>query len=404
MSNLSELLFNAVAEDCTLTQLTELAVHEIFHNPIMITNHAFRVLNLVSQTEVDDPVWKQAQQYGSFTEDNIQIFKDSTNAKVVMEEKKPLLYDVDLGREIPRIICPVLHNKRVIGLITLIGWSHPITDTDMNDITIFAKAVSVLLRDHRVNTSPGMGLTNFLLRNFLEGKKDLAILPEEKLFYENRNHCVYVSELPDDEISKGYLSYLQDTMEKIDPDVHAFSYENTFFVLYSGSNTKKYRTVTDSILKLLKQFSLYTAVSMPFTDLMELKMNYDLARTTITVGRRLNPEQAVYACRDYMDYVMISRMPVEQLKAMITPEYKKLVQYDDKYAGELILTAGMYYEKGFNITEAAKALHVHRNTVAYRLDMIKEKLKINAEDMNVLRGIYRSWQIQKWMNKNTDHI
>ncbi|MBE0450845.1 MAG: PucR family transcriptional regulator [Clostridia bacterium] len=52
--------------------------------------------------------------------------------------------------------------------------------------------------------------------------------------------------------------------------------------------------------------------------------------------------------------------------------------YDEKYNTELFETAVIYIEKEGNIIETAKALFIHKNTVRYRLEKIKEILDMDS--------------------------
>ena len=47
----------------------------------------------------------------------------------------------------------------------------------------------------------------------------------------------------------------------------------------------------------------------------------------------------------------------------------------------------MYLLCGNNITVAAKMLHIHRNTLVYRLKQIRECLEIDFNDIEISRGI-----------------
>lgn len=52
--------------------------------------------------------------------------------------------------------------------------------------------------------------------------------------------------------------------------------------------------------------------------------------------------------------------------------------YDAKYNTELFETAVIYFEKDGNIIDTAQALFIHKNTVRYRLDKIKEILDMDS--------------------------
>jgi DNA-binding PucR family transcriptional regulator len=51
---------------------------------------------------------------------------------------------------------------------------------------------------------------------------------------------------------------------------------------------------------------------------------------------------------------------------------RPLVEYDEAKQAELVPTLRAYLASGFNLTRSAEVLHVHPNTVVYRLRRIRE--------------------------------
>jgi hypothetical protein len=61
-------------------------------------------------------------------------------------------------------------------------------------------------------------------------------------------------------------------------------------------------------------------------------------------------------------------------ESLITP----IRSYDEKYNTGLFDTAVIYFEKDGNVIETAKALFIHKNTVRYRMDKIRELLDVRG--------------------------
>ena len=65
--------------------------------------------------------------------------------------------------------------------------------------------------------------------------------------------------------------------------------------------------------------------------------------------------------------------------------------YDEKYNTELFDTAVIYFEKDGNIIETANELFIHKNTVRYRLEKIKEILDMDSgfyEQLAIAMKVY----------------
>ncbi|MBM7650135.1 DNA-binding PucR family transcriptional regulator [Bacillus ectoiniformans] len=67
---------------------------------------------------------------------------------------------------------------------------------------------------------------------------------------------------------------------------------------------------------------------------------------------------------------------------------KKLMKYDNDHHSNLLETIFVFLQFDGNMNEAAKALHVHANTLAYRLKRIAEISEIDLKDANEKITLY----------------
>jgi purine catabolism regulator len=58
----------------------------------------------------------------------------------------------------------------------------------------------------------------------------------------------------------------------------------------------------------------------------------------------------------------------------------KLVDYDRRHNADLLNTLGVFFGAGSNHVRAARLLHLHRNTLLYRLDRIRSILGVDLDD------------------------
>lgn len=72
-----------------------------------------------------------------------------------------------------------------------------------------------------------------------------------------------------------------------------------------------------------------------------------------------------------------------------------LLDYDSAKKSELVVTLGKHLESGGKYDESAKALHIHRSTLRYRLSRIKELTGYDLRDVDVrfnLHAATRAWR------------
>lgn len=73
----------------------------------------------------------------------------------------------------------------------------------------------------------------------------------------------------------------------------------------------------------------------------------------------------------------------------------------DDFHRELVATAMVYLDHGQRLGHAAAALHVHPNTVRYRLDRLAEITGTpwDEDAPSVLAGLGRWWSLRAWLNR-----
>jgi sugar diacid utilization regulator len=100
-----------------------------------------------------------------------------------------------------------------------------------------------------------------------------------------------------------------------------------------------------------------------------------LAEVTDDGGRALTFDEVL------IDHIVRSSPAIERA---LSETLRPLVEYDLARHTNLVGTLRAFVDAGFNITKSAAALHVHPNTVAYRLRRIKQLTGREVHDLNDL--------------------
>jgi len=78
-------------------------------------------------------------------------------------------------------------------------------------------------------------------------------------------------------------------------------------------------------------------------------------------------------------YRLLLSIGVNELKSFYQESVGHLEEYDQAHGGELVRTLEEIL-KYPTITEAAQALHIHRNTLLYRIERMQEITTLNLDD------------------------
>ena len=152
----------------------------------------------------------------------------------------------------------------------------------------------------------------------------------------------------------------------------------------SGTETEKdlhhvAETISDTISA---EAMLYVRVSYGtvVNDLEHLKQSYEEARIALEVGRSFYAKRMVLAYKKLGIGRLIHQLPVSLCKEFMQEvlEGKGLEQFDD----ETMTTAYEFFRNNLNISETARQLYVHRNTLMNRLEKIQKKTGLDIRNFS----------------------
>jgi len=305
------------------------------------------------------------------------------------------LYASGLGEKIPRILAPVGDETEPLGYLIILSVKHPLDEEDLRKADILCKALKILLRPALTPEGSTLDLANFTLKQLLDGDPDVRSLASaaatKQFFY------VCTISLPDDKKRQQYIPYFQDTLLSANRYNHCFIYKESLFLLENVDTDSEHIRNQTTVQTLLDQYGLTAGYSNPFSELAQLPVYYRQAEDARRVGSQCFPEQHLWHYKNLILQILIEHLPKEQLHAMLCPEYLQLQAYDAAHNTELGCTVITWYQHQLNIAETAAALHVHRNTVTYRLDLIREKVGIPLDRMDVLADLAFSNTVAEYL-------
>lgn len=131
------------------------------------------------------------------------------------------------------------------------------------------------------------------------------------------------------------------------------------------------------------------AIGTPANGLAEWRRALEEAEQALVLGRQLFGTAQVLAFSDLGVYRLLVRLrETPELWAFYRETLAKLADYDQRQRADLIKTLEAYFNNLGNLRATSEALHVHRNTLLYRLDRIKE---ISGMDLDNAEEHFALW-------------
>lgn len=126
--------------------------------------------------------------------------------------------------------------------------------------------------------------------------------------------------------------------------------------------------------------------SRPLDSLLDLASGFQEASLALKVGRLFLSGQTVFPYDHLGVGRLIYRLPRELCESFLREVFGE--EIPERLDPETAATAALFFQNNLNIAETARQLHVHRNTLIYRLEQIQHRTGLdlrNFEDAAVFR-------------------
>lgn len=279
-----------------------------------------------------------------------------------------------------------------------------------------------------INTYYGKNLIISIKGNTAENKRLLQVL--ELFLTDNLNNLtkedfvkgIILKEFDRDEIkglcSKFNLQYdsntqvvviklsqdIMDDAESIIANIHPDDIlirlnNNTlaFIKIANGDNDKLGQSIYDTIFSELL-YEPVIGVGTMVQNFSCLYESYEKASLFIRLGKSFIDHRKVYTHNDLILSIMIDKLDSVVLKEIA--EFSNCNLEDILVDNELILTASKFLENNLNISNTARKLYVHRNTLIYRLNKIQNITGLDLRSFKDAVNFNLVMTIMKYLKKS----
>ena len=271
----------------------------------------------------------------------------------------------------------------VYGGVTLIGTSEeqPVfvcLHGDSEDVkkcaVLCAELINLLTREDMGHTSREQSL-RMMLRGEVEGAEFESMAAEHGIPM-HRNRCVLYFYFQDMEVEAA-MQLLENALED-DKDMLAEVGHQAVAMVKNledepnFNELEEYAHAFENSVLTETGTSLYIGISDPREELSEISEAFAEARSAINVGRVYHGGKHVFLYR----YLLLERF-LSEVSPEMGAAYNASI-FNRKTArlfnDEMIHTIETFFDNSLNLSETARKLYIHRNTLVYRLEKVQHAI------------------------------
>jgi purine catabolism regulator len=128
-------------------------------------------------------------------------------------------------------------------------------------------------------------------------------------------------------------------------------------------------------------WSVSIGVGQLYGDLMSVPKSYKEAQHALKIGRSTNGPGSITFFNELGIYRMLLQFAQSQdPNEFFCEPLQRLIEYNQQTDKELVKTIAAFLECNGNLTETSNKLYIHRNTLKYRLERIRDITQIDLDD------------------------
>jgi purine catabolism regulator len=207
-------------------------------------------------------------------------------------------------------------------------------------------------------------------------------------------------------ISKKCVNLIYDVSRKANGDLTSFYRNNSVIILigkneFTPSKTKDeakfFCTELHKILtEKIKEASFIIGIGSQYKTVTTLHKSFSEAHEAIRMMMQFENNIGVSHFEDYSVYHFLgSNIKNSELEAFFMKSLGKIYDHDKLQGTTYLDTLDCYFHSNHNLSETAKALFIHRNTIIYRIEKIKEILNTDLKNADELLQIQLALKIYR---------
>ena len=344
-----------------------------------------------------------------------RLWKDGIIPKLMQSDEPiyiPQIQDIGLGN---RVAISIRNNNEILGYMWLVVESEKWTE---DQIFLVKKAVqSVKAELRKLQSQKKKREVDFqdlfwkLLTGHFRSKEEIETKFQKLTIIPPTKFAVIVFHFKE-EISPSIeqrISYFLSTIQKITVPFYIFMRNELIILAAPPITTFSEKSLSEFITFFIDQMNDRFAVAeiqgccgSIYEDLNKIETSYQEALKVYSLKQQFLEEiPNIIHYRElgifrYMDFILEKK----KLDGYQHPIIEKLDQYDLVNKTNLLETLEIFISHDSNVNDAAKKLHVHTNTLLYRLKRITEISDLNLKNANEKVSLYIEL-LMKRIEKNT---
>lgn len=377
----------ALIEGCGAQRLLDLS-EQVLGNPITLMDPSFKLLAHTRNIASDSAIYQEVCRQGYLSAETVEFYALRGYLEELAQGGEEGAFHNEASYV--SVIKALRVSGRVVGYLTMPCTEHPYSQGMAERFRCLAGGMEQCLEHELRSSDISRYMYEYFLLDLIDGKEQSPDAVAERLKYiglpmQGRFRLLKVAGVREDPALGGYLA--RQIAGRI-PNARVFPRQGAVLLFLPEERTA---WALDALAPYLEEQGLSCGVSRSFGLLTDIRGAFRQAEAAVRLGRavasnrtlaRLGAaeeprERTVFHYERFALHHMVEAAAGQRL---ISPHLLRLIAVDRREHAENLRVLYTFLTCERRPTQAAAALHMHRNNVIYRVGRVEEILGVSLED------------------------
>ncbi|WKY44069.1 helix-turn-helix domain-containing protein [Eubacteriaceae bacterium ES2] len=379
------------------------AASKIFDAPIIYTDDKYQLVALYPAQKIGDEVYDTLLDAGVLPEETIAAYQKSYLSDPG-RRYDPFFEKSGLVKNYPRIFAEIYDENKVYGHIAIFLKNKNCKPWQLEAAAILTDLLRIKINLSRqlpalqadtlhdlLNRKTSRQASDRLIRHLFNKPQINSLLLVAPLDQTKSQHAV----------ASLAINYLMHKFANAIPVVYE---DDLVILLTEDQHHQDLKTTAEAISAYLNHYQILCGGVYPVNDLRDLPDFYLQGRLTALysywqeTGNKETTAGVTYYHQLAPAPLFVYLSQKEETRCFIHGALKLMKKYDQKNESDYFNTIISYCQHLFQKKETAQTLHIHRNTLNYRLEKITELFSLDLTDYQTMLNLMLSAELLKYFD------
>lgn len=379
----------------------------LIKNPMVLLDANCKILAYSHSYDIEDDIWKQNIMRGYCTYEQImelQALSEEENFSSACPKSKIVTSDFYQNRI---YIHKLKREDELMGTLIILEESTPFSKMDKKLSVKIAQTASLMIYHNyeRLRTLNEYSEDNIFIECLSGELKSYGSFLERIRNTTFNKPCKYRVAIIDVDKFENFdprKEILRSFFNSIFHKAWMLWYRGNVVAIIDTKNIEDIGAVFEKNKLFFEEKNLRLGVSDEFENIYHIKTYYLQCRSVLNLSGDFGSEKFYFMYNDFKFYDMLQNV-AENFNAdqYLDNRLAEIYEYDLNNNTEYYMTIKKYIFSGQNLSRAADELHVHKNTVSYRINRAKEIFSIALDDVEEIFQLMYSYKLKYMIDKCT---